>query len=115
MLSTARTPALHPQVAVLDTGGQYCHLIARRVREANVFCQLVSWRTPAEEVIAWEVRDALGNVTSEGDGVLNAFGAFSAELATTETMPLGEPRIVVRGRPRGSGNLQYAGFRLPPV
>jgi len=30
------------QVAILDFGSQYSHLIARRVRELNIFCELYS-------------------------------------------------------------------------
>jgi len=39
-------------IIILDYGSQYAQLIARRVREANVYCELVSWRAPAEEVLA---------------------------------------------------------------
>ena len=46
--------AQHETIIVLDYGSQYSQLIARRVREAQVFCRLLSWRTPAEEVLAYD-------------------------------------------------------------
>lgn len=42
----------HDTIIVLDYGSQYTQLIARRVREAHVYCELLSWRTPAAEVLA---------------------------------------------------------------
>ncbi|MGD2077424.1 MAG: glutamine-hydrolyzing GMP synthase, partial [Chloroflexota bacterium] len=50
------TASQHETIVVLDYGSQYSQLIARRVREANVFCRLLSWRTAAEEVIALNPR-----------------------------------------------------------
>ena len=37
-------------IAVLDAGGQYCHLLARRVREVGVQSHVLSIDTPAEQL-----------------------------------------------------------------
>jgi len=34
---------MHQKILILDFGSQYTQLIARRVREANVYCELHSW------------------------------------------------------------------------
>jgi GMP synthase (glutamine-hydrolysing) len=39
-------------LAILDFGSQYAQLIARRVREAHVYCELFPWDAPAEKVLA---------------------------------------------------------------
>ncbi len=44
----------HDTIIVLDYGSQYTQLITRRVREANVYCELFPWDTPAEDVLALE-------------------------------------------------------------
>jgi GMP synthase (glutamine-hydrolysing) len=40
----------HPQIAVLDTGGQYTHLIARKVRELGVYADVLPSETPASQL-----------------------------------------------------------------
>mmetsp|Transcript_12282 Transcript_12282/g.37478 ORF Transcript_12282/g.37478 Transcript_12282/m.37478 type:complete len:523 (-) Transcript_12282:1208-2776(-) len=42
----------HDIVLILDFGSQYSHLIARRVRDAGVFCELVAHDTPREKIAA---------------------------------------------------------------
>ncbi len=37
-------------IAILDFGSQYAQLIARRVREANVYCELFPWDAPPDQV-----------------------------------------------------------------
>ncbi len=39
-------------IIVLDFGSQYAQLIARRVRELQVYCELFHWNTSPEEVLA---------------------------------------------------------------
>lgn len=43
-------PPLHDCVLILDFGSQYTQLIARRVREANVFCEIVPFDLPLEQI-----------------------------------------------------------------
>jgi len=39
-----------PQITVLDAGGQYCHLIARKIRDLGVYADVKPSETPAAEL-----------------------------------------------------------------
>ncbi|MGC8779677.1 MAG: glutamine-hydrolyzing GMP synthase [Anaerolineae bacterium] len=43
---------MHDTIVILDYGSQTAQLIARRVREAHVYCELMPWDAPAERVAA---------------------------------------------------------------
>jgi len=42
----------HETVIILDFGSQYTQLIARRVREAGVYCEILPFNTPVERIFA---------------------------------------------------------------
>ena len=72
---------------VLDFGGQYSQLIARRVREARVYSELVSHRLGADEIRA---RAPIALVLSGGPASVYAEGAPLADPAIFE---LGVPTL----------------------
>ncbi|MBN2148617.1 MAG: glutamine-hydrolyzing GMP synthase [Anaerolineales bacterium] len=59
-------------IAILDFGSQYAQLIARRVREAHVYCELFPWNTPAETVLALHPK---GFILSGGPASIYEAGA----------------------------------------
>jgi GMP synthase (glutamine-hydrolysing) len=61
-------------IAILDYGSQYTQLIARRVREAHVYCELFPWDAPPEDALALEPR---GFILSGSPASVYADGAPS--------------------------------------
>jgi GMP synthase (glutamine-hydrolysing) len=62
----------HQSIAILDFGSQYAQLIARRVREAHVYCELFPWDAPVEKVLALKPK---GFILSGGPASVYAPGA----------------------------------------
>ena len=62
----------HQTILVLDFGSQYTQLIARRLRELSIYSEIVSFKTPAEEIAAKRPR---GIILSGGPASLSDPGA----------------------------------------
>jgi GMP synthase (glutamine-hydrolysing) len=73
------TPA--EAVLVLDYGGQYSQLIARRVRDCGVFSELLAHHTPVEQIAARKPR---GIILSGGPASVYAQGAPSLDRRLLE-------------------------------
>jgi GMP synthase (glutamine-hydrolysing) len=65
---------LDDKIVILDYGSQYSLLIARRVREAHVYCELFRWDAPAAQVEALRPR---GYILSGSPSSVNDAGAPS--------------------------------------
>ncbi|MBQ9633300.1 MAG: glutamine-hydrolyzing GMP synthase, partial [Lachnospiraceae bacterium] len=78
----------HEKVIVIDFGGQYNQLGARRVRECAVYCEIYSYRTPLEEILAMKPK---GIILTGGPNSVYEEGAASCsrELFGTGVPVLG--------------------------
>src|SRR5947208_2972271 len=65
-------------ILILDFGSQYRHLIARRVRELNVFCQVIRHNLPASRVAELRPR---GVILSGGPASVYEPGAPTCDPA----------------------------------
>ncbi len=70
------SPGLEPPVLVVDFGAQYAQLIARRVREARVYSEIVPHTMPVAEMLA---RRPLAIILSGGPSSVYAEGAPSVD------------------------------------
>ena len=73
------------KILILDFGGQYNQLIARRVRECNVYCEIKSYKMTVEEIKAYDPM-----------GIIFTGGPNSVYL---ETSPHVDPAVFELGIP----------------
>ncbi|OGR00538.1 MAG: glutamine-hydrolyzing GMP synthase [Deltaproteobacteria bacterium RIFOXYD12_FULL_55_16] len=74
------------KILILDFGSQYTQLIARRVREAGVYCELYPWDMTSEEILAFGPR---GIILSGGpQSVHEAETPRAAEAVFTLGVPV---------------------------
>ena len=55
-------------ILILDFGGQYTQLIARRVRECHVYSEVIPWNTPLADILA---RTPVGIILSGGPSTVH--------------------------------------------
>src|ERR671922_2102871 len=79
--TAAQPPVATEEVVVLDYGGQYSQLIARRVRELGVFSELLPHHAGVEEVAR---RRPCGLILSGGPASVYAEGAPALDPALLE-------------------------------
>src|SRR3954447_14232983 len=76
---------MNEQIAILDFGSQYTQVIARRIRECNVYSVILRYDTPAEEVARHNPK---GIILSGGP---SSVYAKNAPLPKPEIFKLGIP------------------------
>ena len=78
---TSVSPTKTDEIVVLDYGGQYSQLIARRVRDCGVFSELLPHHVPLREIAARKPR---GIILSGGPASVYADGAPPLDLGLLE-------------------------------
>jgi len=73
------------KIIVIDFGGQYNQLVARRVRECNVYCEIYSYKTPLEKI---KEMNPMGIILTGGP---NSCYEEGAPTASRELFEMGIP------------------------
>ncbi|MDI3279966.1 MAG: glutamine-hydrolyzing GMP synthase [Bacillota bacterium] len=105
------------RIVILDFGGQYTQLIARRVREAHVYCDILPYHAAPAEVAAGQTR---GVILSGGPASIYEEGA---PRCAEEVFQLGLPVLgicygmqlmahLLRGRVEPAAQREYGRTRL---
>jgi GMP synthase (glutamine-hydrolysing) len=67
---------MRDSIIILDFGSQYTQLIARRLREAQIFCEIFNWQTPTSNIMALQPK-----------GFILSGGPASVYEANAPTLP----------------------------
>ena len=92
LAQSAQLHSTRPQIAILDFGSQYSHLIARRVRQLHVFCELYSCLVSAE---ALRSNNVVGIILSGGPN--SVYDEFSPHVAPEVWSFIQEKQLPVLG------------------
>lgn len=77
-LAENKPSSIEELVLILDFGAQYTQLIARRVRECSVYCEIAPFDTPVSEIVA---RAPKGIILSGGPSSVYEDGAPRCDSA----------------------------------
>ena len=68
---------MQERILILDFGSQFTQLIARRVREAHVYCEIHPYNMPLADIRAWQ---AQGIILSGGPSSVHDVDAPMVDL-----------------------------------
>src|SRR5512134_2254770 len=107
-------------IAILDFGSQYAQIIARRVREAQVYCELFPWDAPQEQILSIKPK---GFILSGGPkSVYEAGAPYIQEFIIKSGLPIlgicyGMQAIThaLGGQVDPSAKREYGSARIRPL
>ena len=92
------------RIAVLDSGGQYCHLIARKIRELGVYAEILPIDVDPEELRPYKGVILSGGPSSVyAPGRRHYFRAKASGLSPGHTEENAPPGLEVRSLVQGKG------------